>query len=247
MRILLIDLEVAPNLATVWGIWQQNISLNQLLESSYIMCYAAKWYGEPKMYFNSVHKSSKKQMLLDVHKMMDEADAIVHYNGNRFDIPMLHKEFLEENMPPPSPSKHIDLLQTARTKFRFVSNKLDYVAQRLGLGKKTDHEGHELWLKCMNGDRKAWKRMEEYNKNDVVLLEKVYDKFKGWIKSHPNHNAFTDGTSIVCPNCSSHKLQKRGFAITSTKKYQRYQCMECGSWSKSTKSEKLQQDRVISM
>jgi hypothetical protein len=97
----------------------------------------------------------------------------------------------------------------------------------------------------MNGDRKAWKRMEEYNKNDVVLLEKVYDKFKGWIKSHPNHNAYS--TSLCCPNCASRKLNKRGFAVTTTRKYQRYQCMECGSWSKSVKSEKLQQEQVISM
>jgi DNA-directed RNA polymerase subunit RPC12/RpoP len=173
---------------------------------------------------------------------MDEADAIVHYNGSRFDIPILHKEFLLSGMPPPAPSKQIDLLQVARRQFRFVSNKLDYVSQALGLGAKTAHEGHVLWVKCMNDDRKAWKTMEEYNKNDVVLLEKVYDKFKGWIKSHPNHNAYSE--EICCPNCGSRKLNKRGFAITSTKQYQRYQCMVCGSWSKSVKSEKKSKEQI---
>jgi DNA polymerase elongation subunit (family B) len=242
MRILLIDIEVAPNTAHVWGIFDQNISINQLLESSYTLCYAAKWYGESKMYFDSVHKSSKADMLQSVHKLMDEADAIVHYNGSRFDIPILHKEFLLSGMPPPAPSKQIDLLQVARRQFRFVSNKLDYVAQALGLGSKTAHEGHVLWVKCMNDDRKAWKTMEEYNKNDVVLLEKVYDKFKGWIKSHPNHNAYSE--EICCPNCGSRKLNKRGFAITSTKQYQRYQCMVCGSWSKSVKSEKKSKEQI---
>ena len=235
MKILLVDLEVAPNLATVWGIWQQNVALNQLLESSYIMCYAAKWYGEPKMYFDSVHKSSKKDMLKGIHAMMDEADAIVHYNGNRFDIPMLHKEFLEENMPPPSPSKHIDLLQTAKRQFRFVSNKLDYVAQRLGLGKKTDHEGHELWLKCMNGDRKAWKKMEEYNRQDVILLEAVYVKFRGWIPNHPNHNAYDANSG--CVNCGSSKIQHRGYTVLISGKYRRMQCQACGTWFRSNKKE----------
>ena len=235
MKILLVDLEVAPNLATVWGIWQQNVALNQLLESSYIMCYAAKWYGEPKMYFDSVHKSSKKDMLKGIHAMMDEADAIVHYNGNRFDIPMLHKEFLEENMPPPSPSKHIDLLQTAKRQFRFVSNKLDYVAQRLGLGKKTDHEGHELWLKCMNGDRKAWKKMEEYNRQDVILLEAVYVKFRGWITNHPNHNAYDANSG--CTNCGSSKIQHRGYTVLISGKYRRMQCQACGTWFRSNKKE----------
>ncbi len=245
MKILLIDIEVAPNTAHVWGIFDQNISINQLLESSYTLCYAAKWYGESKIMFDSVYKSDKKAMLNSVHKLLDEADAIVHYNGSRFDIPILHKEFLLAGMNPPAPSKQIDLLQVARRQFRFVSNKLDYVAQALGLGKKTAHEGHELWLKCMNNDRKAWKTMEEYNKNDVILLEKVYNRFKGWIKSHPYHNAYSK--SMVCPSCNSVKLHKRGFAITATRQYQRYQCSECGSWSKSVKSEKNYNESVTSI
>jgi len=247
MKILLLDIEVAPNTAHVWGIYDQNISINQLLESSYTMCYAAKWYGDNKLHFKSVYKHGKDDMLKSIHAMMEEADAIVHYNGSRFDIPILQKEFLLNNMSPPSPVKQIDLLQVARRQFRFVSNKLDYVSQQLGLGAKTEHEGHTLWVKCMANDRKAWKTMEEYNKNDVVLLEKVYDKFKGWIKSHPNHNAFAEHANIVCPNCGSSKLNKRGFAITLTRKYQRYQCMGCGSWSKSTKSEKSHLNQVTTM
>jgi len=147
MKILLIDIEVAPNTAHVWGIFDQNISINQLLESSYTLCYAAKWYGNPKIMFDSVQKSGKNKMLANVHALLDQADAVVHYNGSRFDIPILNKEFLLSGMPPPSPAKHIDLLQVARRQFRFVSNKLDYVSQALGLGAKTAHEGHTLWLK----------------------------------------------------------------------------------------------------
>ena len=138
-KILLIDIETSPNLATVWGIWQQNISLNQLLESSSTLCYAAKWLGEDEVMFKSVQNTTYKRMLKSVHKLMDEADAIIHYNGSRFDIPTLNKEFLIAGMPPPSPAKQIDLLSVARKQFRFVSNKLDYVSQALGLGKKTEH------------------------------------------------------------------------------------------------------------
>jgi predicted RNA-binding Zn-ribbon protein involved in translation (DUF1610 family) len=184
-------------------------------------------------------------MLDSVHKLLDEADAIVHYNGSRFDIPILHKEFLLSGMPPPAPSKQIDLLQVARRQFRFVSNKLDYVSQALGLGSKTEHEGHTLWVKCMNDDRKAWKTMEEYNKNDVVLLEKVYDKFKAWIKNHPNHNAYS--ANSCCPNCGSSKLQKRGTAITTTRHYQRFQCQQCGTWSRAAKAEQLSKESAISI
>jgi rubredoxin len=227
-KILLLDIEMAPNVAHVWGIWDQNIGLNQLQESSYVMCYAAKWLGDKKMIFDSVKKSGEKKMLEGIHKLLDEADAVIHYNGKRFDIPSLNKEFLLHKMFPPSPFKEIDLLTVAKGRFRFVSNKLDYVAQSLGLGKKTEHSGHELWVQCMAGQAKAWKTMEEYNKNDVILLEKVYERFKPWIKNHINLSMLSDD-GRVCPNCGSKHYQKKGWRVTTASKYQRYQCQSCGT------------------
>lgn len=186
-KILLLDIETSPNTAHVWGIWQQNIGLNQLLESSYTMCYSAKWLGEDEIFFDSVFESDSQAMLVGIHELIDQADAVVHYNGSKFDMPTLNKEFLLAGLTPPSPVKQIDLLQVAKKQFRFVSNKLDYVSQALGLGKKTEHMGHELWIQCMANNPEAWKLMEEYNKNDVILLEKVYYKFRPWIKQHLYH------------------------------------------------------------
>ena len=170
MKILLLDIETSPNTAHVWGLWQQNVSINQLMESSYVLCYAAKWLNSDEMLFDSVQQSKPKAMLKGIHGLLNEADAVVHYNGTKFDIPTLNKEFLLHRYAPPSPYKQIDLLRVVRSQFRFPSNKLDYVAQRLGLGQKHAHEGHELWVKCMNGDKDAWKRMADYNIQDVILL-----------------------------------------------------------------------------
>jgi RNase_H superfamily len=159
---------------------------------------------------------------------MDEADAIVHYNGNKFDIPTLNKEFILEGMSPPSPARQIDLLRVCRSRFRFPSNKLDYVAQRLGLGEKKQTT-FKLWVDCMNNDPKAWKKMEAYNKHDVKLLERVYDRVKPWIKGHPNHSLFE--SALVCPTCGGTKYQRRGYAHTTAATYARYQCVGgCGSW-----------------
>lgn len=236
MKILLLDIETSPNVAHVWGIWQQNVGINQLMESSYVLCWAAKWLGEDELIFDSVHVSKPKKMLQRIHDLISEADAVVHYNGTKFDMPTLNKEFLLHNMNPPAPYKQIDLLRQVRSQFRFPSNKLDYVAKRLDLGKKTSHEGHELWVKCMNKDKDAWFRMEEYNKQDVVLLEKLYIRLLPWIKSHPNHNH--QSTGHVCPTCGGTHLQKRGVAVTATSTYQRFQCRGCGSWSQGTKQTK---------
>ena len=236
MKILLLDIETSPNTAHVWGLWQQNVSINQLMESSYVLCYAAKWLGEEDIYFDSVQQSKPKAMLKGIHGLLDSADAVIHYNGTKFDIPTLNKEFLLTKLLPPSPYKQIDLLRVVRSNFRFPSNKLDYVSQRLGLGQKHAHEGHDLWVKCMNGDKDAWKRMEEYNIQDVVLLESLYDNLLPWIKNAPNRNLYQEITG--CPTCGSVNLQKRGTAVSTTGTYQRYQCRACGSWSQGTKSVK---------
>jgi len=234
MKILLLDIESSPNTAHVWGLWQQNVSMSQLRESSYVLCWAAKWLGHDEVIFDSVKQSKPRKMLEKIHKMLNEADAVVHYNGTKFDIPTLNKEFLLHGMNPPAPYKQIDLLRQVRSQFRFPSNKLDYVSQRLDLGKKEEHEGHELWVKCMAGDKDAWKRMEQYNKQDVLLLEKLYHRLLPWIKSHPNRNMHSD--EHCCPTCGSTELQKRGTALTVTGQYQRYQCRSCGSWSQGTKA-----------
>jgi DNA polymerase elongation subunit (family B)/rubredoxin len=234
-KILLLDIETSPNTAHVWGIWQQNIGLSQLLESSYTMCYSAKWLEDDTMYFDSVYKSDPIDMLTGIHNLIDEADAVIHYNGSKFDMPTLNKEFLLHGLTPPSPVKHIDLLQVAKKQFRFVSNKLDYVAQALGLGKKTSHTGHDLWIQCMANNPQAWALMEEYNKQDVVLLEKVYYKFRPWIKHHLNLSIFNDD-ELVCPNCGGKHHQKRGYAVTTVSKFQRYQCQDCGNWFRGNKN-----------
>ena len=245
-KILLIDIETSPNLAHVWGIWQQNVGLNQLLESSRTLCFSAKWLGEDDIVFSSSYKTTHKKMLQKIHKMMDEADAIIHYNGTKFDIPTLNKEFLLAGMPPPSPAKQIDLLQVAKKQFRFVSNKLDYVSQALGLGKKTEHMGHELWVRCLNKDPQAWALMETYNVNDVILLEKVYYKFRPWIKHHLNMSIFSED-GIVCPNCGSNHYQKRGFALTSVSKFQRMQCCDCGNWFRGNKNLRTVKEKVVNV
>ena len=235
MKILYLDIETSPNLAHVWGIWQQNIGINQIMDSSYVLCWSAKWAGSKDIIFDSVHNNIPEEMLKSIHKLLDEADAVVHFNGTKFDIPTLNKEFLIYGMTPPSPYKQIDLLRVARNQFKFPSNKLNYITQALGIGKKTEHVGHELWIGCMNHEGRAWKTMEKYNKNDVVLLEELYKRLKPWIRGHANYNLYTD-VGLVCPNCGSEKHHKRGVYYTNLSSYQRHVCTKCGTWFRSNKA-----------
>lgn len=237
MKLLLLDIETAPNLVHVWGLWQQNVAINQIQAAGYVMCWAAKWYGDKEVMFDSVHQSKPKAMLKRIHALIGEADVVVHYNGSSFDMPTLNKEFITQGMLPPAPYKQVDLCSVAKKEFRFPSNKLEYIARSLGLGEKTKHEGHELWVKCMNNDDAAWKRMEAYNRNDVVLLESVYTKMLPWIKNHPHRGVYDEPGLPVCTNCGSEDLQRRGYSRTASGKYARFQCQSCGTWLRGTTNE----------
>ena len=243
MKLLLLDIETAPNLVHVWGLWNQNVGTNQIIASGYVLCWAAKWLGQSGILFDSVHRSKPRKMLERIHKLIDQSDAVVHYNGRSFDMPTLNKEFITHGMLPPSPYKQVDLCKVAQAEFRFPSNKLEYIAKTLGLGEKFKHEGHELWIKCMSGDKAAWETMEKYNKNDVVLLEQVYERMRPWVRQHPNHGLYDEPGIPVCPSCGSGRIQRRGYSRAVVNKYIRYQCQACGTWSRHPVSEMNKEDR----
>lgn len=234
MKILLLDIETAPNTVYAWGLYDQNIGSNQVEESSYILCWSAKWWGEREIKFDSVQKSGKSKMLWRIHKLLDEADAVIHFNGRKFDIPVLNKEFIKDGLKPPSPYKQIDLYQECKRGFRFESNKLNYVSDALAIGQKVRHEGFDLWVKCMKGDKPAWKKMERYNRGDVRLLEALYKKLLPWINRHPNIGAYED--IRCCPSCGGAKVQQKGYTVTLIMKYPRMHCQECGKWFRGNKS-----------
>lgn len=233
MKILLLDIETAPNLAYVWGLFKENIPIARIVDSGYVMCWAAKWYGESDIMFDSVVQSRPRKMLQQVHDLLDAADVVVHYNGHSFDIPTLNKEFVTHGMSPPAPYKQVDLYRTVKDKFRFPSNKMEYVLNALKLGGKEKHEGFELWVKCMNRDETAWRTMKRYNIGDVTQLEKMYVHLLPWITNHPNRSAYSERP--VCTNCGVQDAAKRGFTLTRQSKYQRYQCNGCGSWFRGSK------------
>ena len=230
-KILVIDIETAPASGYIWKLFDVNVSLSQLIDTSKVICFAAKWVGDKKVIFHSNQEDTHKKMIKKAWDLFNEADAVIGYNSKNFDCKILNKEFILSGFPPPAPYKHIDLLQTMKNKFKFMSNKLDHVSQELGIGKKTSHQGFELWQACMNNDTKAWKLMKKYNINDVRLTEELYDKVKGWLKTTFNFNEHSE--SMVCPNCGSHNVTKNGTYKSPTRAYQKYVCNDCFAHSKS--------------
>lgn len=235
MRILTLDIECSPNMAYVWSLFNQNVSLAQLVDTGEVISFAAKWHGKKKVLFYSTFHDGKPAMLQAAHDMLSEADVVVGYNSRRFDMTNLNKEFILAGMEPPAPYQQVDLLTVVRKQFRFSSNKLDHVSQQLGLGAKTSHTGFQLWVDCIAGKRAAWDLMKKYNKQDVVITEKLYDKLMPWIHNHPNKLLYEGREGHGCTNCGSAKLTWQGYRYTVAGKYRRFQCSSCGKWGNDNK------------
>ncbi len=235
-KILMIDIETAPALGMFWSLFDRYIDPEWIMEPGYTLCWAAKWLGKDKMHFSSVRKHGMVGMLERAWLMLDEADAVVHYNGTKFDVPTLNREFVIHDFAVPAPFKEIDLINTVKKRFRFMSNKLDFVARQLGVATKAQHKGKEMWKGCMAGNKDDWDAMEGYNKQDVVVLEAVYRKLLPWIQGHPNFALFVNDNEPRCPHCGGTHLQRRGYYYTDTMRYARWKCMNdtiCGKWSRS--------------
>ncbi len=237
LRVLLFDVETSPNLGWVWGKYEQNVLAYE--KESHLLTFSYKWLGEKKTYGYGLpdfatykkDKEDDRELVGLLWKLFDEADIIIGHNGDAFDIKRTNARFLYHGFEPTKPHKTIDTLKVVRKYFKLNSNKLNDVCGLLGIGGKVETGGFSLWLDCMNGDMKAWKKMIKYNKQDVVLLEKLYLRIRGWIHNHPNVNLLAE-TPCACPKCGSPDIIKRGFGYTKVGKFQNFQCKECGGWSR---------------
>ena len=132
-KILIYDIETAPILGYVWGLWQNNVGLNQIESDWYALSWSAKWLGSPEdevMYMDQRHAKNiedDSKMLKDIWKLLDEADIVITQNGKKFDQKKLNARFIMHGMKPPNSYRHIDTLQIAKRVFGFTSNKLEYM------------------------------------------------------------------------------------------------------------------------
>jgi RNase_H superfamily len=235
-KVLFIDIETSPNIAYVWEKYEQDV-LGDFIKERMIISFAWKWAGSPKVearaipdyYGYKANPSNNKKLIEFLHSLFSAADIIVAQNGDAFDIKMANAEFIQYGLTPPPPYKTVDTLKVARAKFRFNSNKLDDLGKRLGIGRKIHTGGFGLWVGCIQGKKKSWDKMVKYNKQDVVLLEKIYLKLRPWMTNHPNMNVF-DGIP-ACTVCKSTRLTRQGWCMTTMGRRRQYQCQNCGKWS----------------
>lgn len=238
-RVLVIDIEMRPGEAYWWQAKTKYIPAHMVIEKPSMICFDAKWLGQRNQTFRSVWDHGRDEMVAEARRLLDEAHIVIGYNSRGFDVPHINREIAQACQTAPSKHFDVDLIQTARRRFNFPYNSMNEVCRDLELELKLEHTGFDLWRDVMDGDPKARRLMEKYNRQDVLVCEGLYCRFRdgGWIDNHPNVNLFRAERVSGCATCGSDNVEHDGFHYTPTRAYARFLCGRCNSHSRATHHE----------
>ena len=237
LRILQLDLETYPARTWQWSLFDRYTPTERVISEGGMLCWAAKWYGEPDTMTGAYWTDGRQGMAERLWPLLTEADAVVTYNGDRFDLKHIRTAVeLDSGLGPAAPYVSVDLYRTMK-RFAMLSRKLGYVTERMSIGYKLQHEGFQLWVDAMpaelggNGCPDAQQRMLDYNVQDVAgTLEPLYDAMLPWIKGHPHVGLYADDGRQRCQRCGATGLDPAGYAFTPLGRFRRYRCRRCRSW-----------------
>lgn len=234
-RVLIFDVETAPLLSFHWKVYKENIGIDQMKEHSYMLTWAAKWWGEDRMYSMALKPSEAKRnndhrIIKGLASLMREADHVVAHNSAKFDVPTMRARLWHLQQPGLGPMKQIDTLRLSR-QLRLPRYNLEYLARMMGIdGKhKTDFD---LWAKACTGDKEALQQMLEYNEQDVRVLEQVFESLLPHVDRVPRMVNPDYDMEDVCPYCGSPDRWRRGYVENNASRFVKYQCRnpKCGKY-----------------
>jgi uncharacterized protein YprB with RNaseH-like and TPR domain len=232
-RRLFFDIETSPNIGLFWEAgYKKNIDYSNIIKERAIICICYKWEDEKEVgWLTWDAKQCDKKMLERFVKIANTADELVGHNGDKFDLAWIRTRCLYHGIEMFPNYTTIDTLKVARSKFKFNSNKLNYIAKFLGIGQKI-HTDFDLWKRIvLNKDKVAMVKMVKYCKMDVLLLEKVYKHLSAHIAPKTHYGVIFGGDRGSCPECGSDHLVRylKKVSATGVKKII-YQCKTCGKF-----------------
>lgn len=230
---LYFDIETSPNIVFSWNIgYKLNLMHDSIIKERRIICICYKWEHENKVHSLTWNKGDDKEMLIKFVAVMNIADECIGHNSDQYDLKWVRTRAMFHDISVFPDYTTVDTLKLSRRGFRFNSNKLDYIGQFLGLGKKKDTGGFGLWKDIvLNNSRESLKKMVDYCIGDVLLLEKIFNRLNPYVKHKTHVGVLEGGDKCNCPNCGSDRLQKRGISVSAVGyKKQRLQCQICGKY-----------------
>ena len=235
MKRLFFDIETSPNIVYSWRVGYRIIlPPENIIQERKIICICWKWEHKKNVYSLTWDENKDdKQLLKEFIKVCDEADEIVAHNGDKFDIKWLRTRCIYHRIDFPEKIQSFDTLKKSRKGFRFNSNKLDYIAKFLGVGEKTKTGGFDLWVDTMNGKKKALQEMVDYCKNDVIILQKVFNELEKYVEVNTHTGVSMGADRWSCVTCGSEHVRFNGQLVSKTGMIKfRMRCYDCNKgWS----------------
>jgi len=225
---LIYDIETSPNIGFFWQPgYKLNIGYQNIIKERAIICISYKWEGKKVQHLTWDKNQSDEKMLKEFCKLLIEADESIAHNGDQFDLKWIRGRAIKFGIELPPDILTVDTLKLARSKFRFNSNRLDYLAQYLDVGGKIDTGGFGLWKDIvLNKDKNALKKMVKYCDNDVIILEKVWQKLKPYVPAKTS----VAPNRIKCPECKGDCTISKSRVLASGAKQTQLQCKGCGKY-----------------
>lgn len=241
-KILIVDIETAPMEVYTWWLWNQTISIEQIKNDWFMLCWSAKWLlwktiNKWVLTKNELKNRDDKRISKDLWKLMDEADIVVAHNWDAFDIKKMNARFIKHWLWIPSPYQTIDTLKVARKNFRMTSNKLDYLCRFLWVWWKLSTWWFELWKNAVEWDMWALWKMAVYCMNDVNILESLYLKLRPYVKWHPNLNLYWEWER--CSNCWSTDIKWKYKYRSMSTVFECWKCQDCWAFIRRSEANKI--------
>ena len=250
-KLFIYDLEVGPMAGTSYESYDTNML--DILEQKYILCYAFAWfdfdnpYKKPKVYARSLVDSPARfknnpfddyDLAVNLNREMLKADWLSAYNGKKFDDRMANTRFVKHGLDfiDDVIIKMIDPMRTVKRVLALERNNLDYVSKFLGNEGKTAVTHADVRKECtqienwwhhrpIEIDKKAWKLMVDYCKQDVVAAYEAYRDTRRFDRTHPNVGIYKGVP--CCPTCGSEHLQSEKIRSNTTMRYRQFVCQSC--------------------
>jgi hypothetical protein len=234
-KIGIVDIETLPMEVYSFGLFDQNISIEQIISDMCVLSWAGKFLNEDEIYSDiltskEAPKKNDKRIVETCHEFLSKCDIVIGHNFLAFDGKILSGQFLTYGL---EPLRYItvDTLVVAKSNFRFSSNKLKFINDKLGIRNKHDNDGFELWKQCHKGNQESLNKMLAYNLGDIVATEDLFYKIRPYVKNF-NVALYNEIDRYQCPVCGSENLNISGYKYLSSGKYESVRCLDCGSLSR---------------
>lgn len=256
-KVLILDIETQRAVVETFSIFRPFIHIDRVLVPTRVLCFAGKWRGDDDVIFKSAWMDNDDdaylKMMTSAFNLLNAADILVTWNGDRFDVQWLESEFGRLGLGRPAPYKSVDLIKVNKKWFKGgqMSMKLDWSVRQWLKDAKLPHGGTDIWHDIRHGtrdeQRAARKTMKEYNIKDTVITERMFEAYLPWLNVNLALYEDCDDDLLRCTRCNSVNLKRDGvkYFVTLAGAYQLHRCKDCGSTSKGRRSHRTTELRPV--